>query len=197
LAALKRSYPGVAVAVVGRIDFQRRCPTLYKGPQQRYAGPGGIGGDVPMQDRRMRGIDTAFQGLPPVALLPHLLYVAMALRHLRPLEIGGWWHFLCRPHVGPNSSTNLDSGIRCGANLMGEAALGWFIHLVHTLAGHIELPAVIHAAQARLLVAPKPQRHQTVWTELVQQPNAPLGIAKGYELLAQELHADWRAIRFK
>src|SRR5215831_3014617 len=121
----------------------------------------------------------------------------MALRHLRPLEIGGWWHFLCRPHVGPNSSTNLDSGIRCGANLMGEAALWWFIHLVHTLTRHIELPAVVYAAQARLLVAPKPQRHQTVWTELVQQPNAPLGIAKGYELLAQELHADWRAIRFK
>src|SRR5262249_39916521 len=72
LAALQRSYPGVAVAVVGEIDFQRRCPALYKGRQQRYAGPGSIGGDVTMQNRRMRGVDTAFQGLQPVALLPHL-----------------------------------------------------------------------------------------------------------------------------
>src|SRR5262245_11322594 len=33
--------------------------------------------------------------------------------------------------------------------------------------------------------------------ELVQQANAPLGVPKGHELLARELHAHWRAIRLR
>ena len=144
----------------------------------------------------MRGIDTAFQGLQPVALLHHFRDMAMALGHLRPLKAGRWRHFCLGSHVGPDDPTQFDGGIGCGADFMGEAALGRFIHLVDTGAGHIELPAVIHTAQARLLVAPEPQGDQAVRAEFIQQANSPLRVPKAHQLLTQQLHAHRRTIRF-
>src|SRR5712692_10312046 len=104
--------------------------------------------------------------------------MAMALWHLRPLKGRRWRHFCLGSHISPDDSTQFHGGIGFGADFMGEAALRWFVHLVYTGASHIEFPAVIHAAQARLLVPPKPQGDQAVGTEFVQQPNSPLRVPK-------------------
>src|SRR4029453_17468223 len=69
LTVLQWSNPGIAVPIVGGINFQRRCPTPDKWTRQWNPRPGSSGGNVTMQDRRMRGVDAAFQGLQPVALL--------------------------------------------------------------------------------------------------------------------------------
>src|SRR5205809_5683012 len=109
-----------------------------------------------MEDRRVRGVDAALERLQPVALLPYFRDVAMALRHLRPLESGGCRYQLARSHIGPNHPAHLGGRISRQVNLVTE--LLRLVHLIDTVAGDVELPAVINAAQARLLVASEPQR---------------------------------------
>ena len=95
LTVLQRSNPGIAVAIVGDINLQRWCPAPDEWTREWDPRPGGGGGNVAMQDRRMRGVDAAFEGLQPVALLDHFRDMAMALGHMRPLEMRRWRHF-CR-----------------------------------------------------------------------------------------------------
>jgi hypothetical protein len=144
----------------------------------------------------MRGVDTTFQGLQPVALLYDFRDMTMALGHMRPLKMRRWRHFGLGAHIGPDDPTQFNRGVGRRTNFMGETALGGFVHLLHAGTVHIKLPTVIHAAQAGLFIAPKPQGDQAVRAEFVQQANSPLRVPKGYELLAQELHAYRRAIRF-
>src|SRR5215813_15527807 len=92
LTVLQRSNPSIAVPIVGGINFQRRCPTPDKWTRERNPRPGSRGGNVTMQDRRMRGVDTAFQGLQPVALLYDFRDMTMALGHVRPLKMRRWRH---------------------------------------------------------------------------------------------------------
>src|SRR5919109_224111 len=141
----------------------------------------------------MRGVDTAFQGLQPVTFLDDFRDMTMALRHVRPLKMRWWRHFSLGSHVGPDDPTQFNRGVGRGPDFMGETALCGFIHLVYAGAVHIKLPTVIHTAQARLLIAPEPQGDQAVRAEFVQQANSPLRIAKGHQLLAQQLYAHWRA----
>jgi len=93
--------------------------------------------------------------------------MAMALRHLCPLKAGRRRHFLLGTHIGPDDPALLDRGIGLNMDFLGEAALRGFIHLVYAGASHIELPAMVHAAQAGFLVAPEPQGNPTVWAELL------------------------------
>src|SRR5690242_21782843 len=54
---------------------------------------------------------------------------------------------------------------------------------------------MIAAAQPALLVAAEPERHAAMGAELVHQPDAALGVAKGDEALTEQLDAHRRAIR--
>ena len=65
------------------------------------------------------------------------------------------------------------------------------------LAGHVEFPAVIGAAQAALLVAAEPQRDAAMGAELVDQAVAALAVAERNEPLGQELHPHRRAVVFR
>jgi hypothetical protein len=77
---------------------------------------------------------------------------------------------------------------------MGEVALGWFIHLVDTGTGHIELPAVIHTAQARLLVASECERRPSVRTMFADDTEPTVRITEHDEVFAEEPRAQWRAV---
>ena len=79
-------------------------------------------------------------------------------------------------------------------DLPGEAAfLGLGGHL-DALAGHVELPAVIGAAQAALLVAAEPQRDAAMGAELVDQAVAAAAVAERDQPLGQQLHPHRRAV---
>ncbi len=77
----------------------------------------------------------------------------------------------------------------------GESAgsLGMSTHV----AVHVELPAVIDAAQAALLVAREEQGRAAMAAIGVEQSDAARAVAEGDEVLAQEPHADGRAVALR
>ena len=96
--------------------------------------------------------------------------------------------------VGPDHATHLHRGIGRGTDLVGEAELLGLVHHVHAPAVDVELPAVVHAAQAAVLVAAEEERHPPVRAVLLEQADLAPAVAEGHQLLAQELDAHRWAI---
>src|SRR3981081_1852133 len=69
------------------------------------------------------------------------------------------------------------------------------VQLVDAGAGPVELPAVIDAAQAALLVAPKIERYAAMRAIFLDEADAPLGVAEGDELLPHQFDAHRRTVR--
>src|ERR1700730_17697520 len=133
----------------------------------------------------MRGVDAAFERLEPVALLPHLRDVAMALGHLGPLESGRRRHFLARTHIGPDHPAHL--GRRVSRELDLVAELLGLVYLIEAHAVGVELPAVIGAAQSRYRAPCEPQRRTSMRAALVDQTDPPFAVTKSDQTFAQKL----------
>ena len=119
------------------------------------------------------------------------------VRHGRPLELRRRRHVLLRTHVGPDDAAQLDGGVGSGGHLGRKVAVLRLVHHVHALPVHVELPAVVHAAQAAVFVAAQPQRHQAVRAELVKQADAPVGVAECHQFLAQQLDPNRLSVRLR
>src|SRR5262249_46376490 len=65
---------------------------------------------------------------------------------------------------------------------------------VDAVSGYVELPAVIDAAQAALLVAAEKQRCATVRAAVVEHPNAPGAIPERDQFLPEKHQAHWRPV---
>ena len=72
----------------------------------------------------------------------------------------------------------LDERIRFQSDLLADRALGRFGWHVDTLAGYVELPAVIRATQAALLVTTEPQRYPAMSTVTIHQAETILGVTE-------------------
>src|ERR1700752_1787705 len=136
-----------------------------------------------MHDWGGRGVETAFEGLQPIALLDDLGHMPVCLRHLSPGELWSGRHALGRPEIGPHDPAELDRRIGGDVDLVAKLVLFGLVELVDASAGDIELPAVVRAAQPAFLVAAKKQRGAAVWTIFVQYPDAARCVAKGDEIL--------------
>src|SRR5207253_1503010 len=79
---------------------------------------------------------------------------------------------------------NEENGLRCLYH-------GWKIDV----AGNVDLPAVVEAAEAVLLVAAVRQRCASMRAVLVERAQAPLGVAEEHEILANEAHPQRCAVR--
>ena len=145
----------------------------------------------------MSRVDAALQRLQPVAFLDVLGDVAVRFRNGGPFELRRRGHVFLRSHVGPDDAAQLDGGVGGGRHLGREVAVLGFIHHVHALPVHVELPAVVHAAQAAVFVAAQPQRHQAVRAELVKQADAPVSVPEGHQFLAQQLQAHRLSVRLR
>ena len=144
----------IAVAVVGEINFHGRRAADYKVGVDADAGAGRFGGDGAVQDGSVGGIYAPLQRLQPVAHLPVFGYVAVGFRHLGPLEIRRRWRLAARlAQVGPDYAALLQGGVGGDAHLGVKVAVRGFVHHIQAVAVHVELPAVVHAAEAALLVA--------------------------------------------
>src|SRR5216684_137924 len=119
----------------------------------------------------------------------------MGFGHLGPLESRRRRHLFALSHIGPDHPADLGGRIGCQTNLVAE--LLRLVHLIDAIAFDVELPTVIDAAQAGFLVPSEPQRGAAVRAKLVDEADAALAVAKTDELLAEELHADRRAILFR
>ena len=127
--------------------------------------------------------------------LHHLADGAMRLGRLHPVEPGQRGLPALGAHIGPDDAALLVGGIGLHLDLVAELAR--LVHLLDALAGDVVFPAVIDAAQPVLLVAAEPQRRAAMRAELVDHADLAVGGAEGDEVLAQEPHADRRAIRLR
>ena len=156
-----------------------------------------IGVDVAaVQEGDVTGIDAAFHGLQPIALLQPLRDEALLARHQRELPFRQRRPRFRRSHIGPQDAAARDQRIGRDLDLLGEAALVRLGRHFDALAGDVELPAMIGAAQPAFLVAAEPQRRAAVRAELVDQTVASVAVAKGDEALGKHLHPHRRAVVF-
>src|SRR5262249_61265894 len=97
-------------------------------------------------------------------------------------------------HVDPDQAGTLDGAVGLGLDFLLEALVLGHVRHVEAVAGDVELPAVIDAAQPALLVAAEEQRGATVRAAMVDHADAALAVAEGHKLLAQQHQADRRAV---
>jgi hypothetical protein len=121
--------------------------------------------------------------LEPVALLPDLGDATMCLWYPRVLKAGHRWNLIGRAHVDPDDVPCLVGGVRLGLDLVFE--IDWFVHLVDTVAVHIELPSVIDTTKPAFLVATQEQGSESVRAIFVQNPNIAIGVTEPDEILAK------------
>jgi len=142
----------------------------------------------------VRGVETAFEPLQPVALLNDLADVPVRLQHLCPGEFRQRRDLLGRTHIGPDEAAQFAGRISSYADLVLELVFLRLVHLVDTTAVDGEFPAVINATQPALLVAPEPQRGAAMWTIFVEEPDPAVAVAERDEILAQQPDAHRRTV---
>src|SRR3954464_13544803 len=119
------------------------------------------------------------------------------MRYLRPFESRQRRLVFGGPHIDPDDVTQLDARIGRQLDLLAEPARLRLGRHLGALPGHVVLPAVIGAAQPVLLVAPEPERHPAVGTELVDHAHAALGVAKRQQPFGKHLDPHRRTIRLR
>ena len=142
----------------------------------------------------MRGVDLPLENLRPVAAHAHFRRAHARVRRRRKsrrLEVA---HLLRRPHIGPHEAARFARRIRFVLHAIEDEAVVRLRRHLDDVAVHVELPAVIEAAQAAVLVAGKEQRRPPVRAVFVEHADAALAVAKHHEILAQEAHLDRRAV---
>ena len=114
------------------------------------------------------------------------VHVAFQLRKRRRDRAGA--------HVGPDDAIALMAAVRLDLDLVLEVALGRLRWHVDAITVHVELPAVVDAANARLLIPTEEQARAPMRAVVVDQPHGAGGVAEGDELLAEQLDAHGRAV---
>src|SRR5581483_1735386 len=95
-----------------------------------------------------------------------------------------------RAHVGPNHLGALVGGIRVRAHVELDHALDRFARGVEDLPVRRDLPPMVEAADAPLLVPTKKEGGAPVRAPLLHHAHAPIGIAERDEVLAEEAKAN-------
>jgi hypothetical protein len=147
-----------------------------------------------VQNRRVRGVETAFEPLQPVTLLNDLADVPVRLGRLCPGEFRQRRDLLGRTQIGPDEAAQFAGRIGSQVHLALELVFLRLVQLVDAAAVDSEFPTVINATQPALLVAPKKQRGAAMWTKFVEEPNPAVAVAERDEILAQQPDAHWRAV---
>ena len=141
----------------------------------------------------MRGIDLALERLQVVAVALDEADLDLVLGHVEDLEGGQRRRLGARAHVDPHHAGALDRLVGPCLHLLLEAGRRQARH-VQAVAGNVELPAVIDAAQTAFLVAPQEQRRAAVRAAMVHHADPAFAVAKGDQLLAQQHQAHRRAV---
>src|SRR5262245_757227 len=131
-------------------------------------------------------------GLEIVALLQAFRDEDMARRQVAPLDGRRRGLLSLRSHIGPDDAGALDAGVAFDPHVL--AGLRRRRH-VDALSVDRELQAVVGAADAVFLVAAEVEGRTAVGAEFIDQPDLAVAVAKGNELLAEDLRAHRRTIR--
>src|SRR5438270_179876 len=109
-------------------------------------------------------------------------------------EIGQRRRVLARTQIGPDDAAALSGGIGVCFDLVPEVTFGGFIR--HVDAGAIggELPAVVDASEALLLVATEEQGGASVRAVVLDQADRSIGSPKADQIFAEQPYAQWVAV---
>src|SRR5262245_34165470 len=194
------SVPGLRLAIAGVLrapgrlgQMVLRRPIGY-GVEQRLVLRQIVGIDVAgVQEPEVRGVDFALERLQVVAIAQHEADADFALRHVENFELRQGRRLALRSHVDPDHAGALQHLIGLGLHLLLEARRRQTGH-VEAVAGNIEFPTVIDAAQAALFVAAQKQRGAAVRAAMIHHADATGAVAKGDQLLAKQQQANRRTV---
>src|SRR5215472_12755727 len=105
----------------------------------------------------MAGVRAGFQRLKVIRLYVGLTQPSVFSWNHRPLKLWEPRRQFRGAHIYPDNAAAFCSWIGGGLHLMPEIAICGLIGHVRTVADRVEFPAVVHASQARLLVAAEEQ----------------------------------------
>src|SRR5580704_6676650 len=99
-----------------------------------------------MQQADVAGVEIALERLCPVAFVKSLGCENVAFRQMRPFELRHAGR-LARPHIRPDDAPEFTAWV---ANLFQPAGRTFarLVRHIYAIAGNIEFPAVIDAAQS-------------------------------------------------
>ena len=118
----------------------------------------------------------------------------MLRRKATPFKAGEFGLCFGRAHIGPEYAAGFHQRIGFKFDLFGITRGFCLRRHFHALAGDVEFPAVIGAAQAAFLIAPEPERHAAMGAEFIDQAQPALAVAKRQQALAEQLDAHRRTI---
>src|SRR5262249_4111083 len=154
VARLLRTPTAIAKAV-RLIDYEQSRVAVVGGailPDQIHDACAVVAEDA-VQERHVAAVQLALQALQPVRLDQVAARATLFWRHEGKRRARGVVGLLAgRAHVAPGATTRLGRRIRLEGDLVPEVALGRLAGHVDTGARGVELPAVVDAAQAALLV---------------------------------------------
>jgi hypothetical protein len=134
----------------------------------------------------MRGIDIAFQRLQPVALPLPAIKAGIFRRTEHRFQGRQGRRRLALAHINVDEAAAFGDAISTCLHLLAEILIGRDVRHLQAVAVGVELPAVVDAAQATLLVAAEEQRRTAVRAAMVEDADAPGGIAERNQRLAQQ-----------
>ena len=180
----------VTGAVLGREDVQARPLVAVPRPALRA-----VRTRLAVHPVDVGGVDVALEGLRPVALLQHHdRRVDLLGRQRVDLEGREWRRARARAHVRPDHAVDVAARVRAGPHLVPERALRRHARHVDAAADHVELPAVVDAAEPALLVATVEERRAAVRAVLGDEPDLAPAVAEGDQVLAEQPHLLRRAV---
>ena len=121
-----------------------------------------------VQEAEMRGVDVALERLQPVAFALDEEHVALVLGQQDRLEARQRRRRLALAHVGPDQAVALEHLVALRLDPLGERLVGGNVRHVDAVAVDVELPAVVGAADALVLVAPEEQRRAAVRAAMIE-----------------------------
>ena len=141
-----------------------------------------------VQDGRVGRVQLALEGLHPVALVDEAAVVLpLLLRHQPPLELRQAGRvLLVGAHVAPRDPAEVRALVRRDVHLVLEVAGGRLVGHLDAVAVHVELPAVVGAAQPARLVPAEEEARAPVRAPLLRERHVAVGVAPGQQVLAQQ-----------
>src|SRR5260370_17572687 len=121
----------------------------------------------------MRGVDVAFERLQPIALALRAIDVGLVGRQYGRFERRQRRRYRALAHIDVNHAAALRHLVGFGLDLGQGFLVDGQVRHFEAVARRVELPAVIDAAQASLLIAAKEQEGTAIRTTLTDTPTPP------------------------
>ena len=145
----------------------------------------------------MTGIDVALGELQIVAMRDQLHDMPVAVRRFEYLGGGEFGPQFLRAEISPDHAAAFDGRKGSRFHIGFDAIPVRGVRQIDAIAVHVELPAVIDAADAALLIAAPEQVGAPVRAVGIQNAHAAVAVAERNQIFAKYAKPDRRAVRLR